>query len=114
MISTTIERKELLKTTLANSHVTAADVREVTLAPGQKTGRHVHPCTVLGYILEGTALLQIEGGAVETLHAGSAFHEPAGAVIAAFSNASLDRPLRFVAFYLLDGRQDLIVLIGDS
>jgi hypothetical protein len=51
MISTTIKGKELLKTTLANSHVTAADVREVTLAPAQTTGRQVHPCTALGYIL---------------------------------------------------------------
>jgi hypothetical protein len=37
-----------------------------------------------GYIVEGTATYQVEGEAEQILPAGSAFHEPAGAIIANF------------------------------
>ena len=47
-----IERKELLKTVLKNGPFTSADVREIRLQPGQRGGRHLHPCAVLGYIVE--------------------------------------------------------------
>ena len=56
--------------------------------------------------MEGTATYQIEGKAEQILPAGSAFHEPAGATIANFGNASASEPLTFVAFYLLNGDQE--------
>jgi len=106
-----IERKELLKTVLKNGVFTSADVREIRLQPGQQSGRHLHPCAVLGYIVEGTATYQIEGEAEQILPAGSAFHEPAGAIIANFGNASESEPMTFVAFYLLNGDQELIQML---
>ncbi len=106
-----IERKELLKTVLPNGVFTSADVREIRLQPGQQSGRHLHPCAVLGYIVKGTATYQIEGEAEQILPAGSAFHEPAGAVIANFGNASDSEPMTFVAFYLLNGEQELIQML---
>ena len=78
------------------------------------TGRHLHPCPVFGYIVEGTAQFQIEGQPVQPLPAGSAFHEPADTVIADFSNASDSEPMTFVAFYLLNGNQDLIKMLESS
>jgi hypothetical protein len=45
------------------------------------------------------------------LPAGSAFHEPAGAIIANFGNASDSEPMTFVAFYLLKGEQELIRML---
>jgi quercetin dioxygenase-like cupin family protein len=106
-----IERKELLKAVLHNGVFTSADVREIWLQPGQQSGRHLHPCAVLGYILKGTATYQIEGEAEQILPAGSAFHEPAGATIANFGNASDSEPMTFVAFYLLNGDQELIQML---
>ena len=106
-----IERKELLKAVLRNGVFTSADVREIRLQPGQQSGRHLHPCAVLGYILRGTATYQIEGEAEQILPAGSAFHEPAGAIIANFGNASDSEPMTFVAFYLLNGNQELIQML---
>jgi quercetin dioxygenase-like cupin family protein len=108
-----IERKELLKAVLRNGVFTSADVREIRLQPGQQSGRHLHPCAVLGYILKGTATYQIEGEgeAEQILPAGSAFHEPAGAIIANFGNASDSEPMTFVAFYLLNGDQELIRML---
>jgi hypothetical protein len=34
---------------------------EIHFAPGQKGGLHFHPCPVMGYVFEGTAMLQVEG-----------------------------------------------------
>jgi quercetin dioxygenase-like cupin family protein len=61
--------------------------------------------------VKGTAVYQIEGEAEQILPAGSTFHEPAGAVIANFGNASDSEPMTFVAFYLLNGEQELIQML---
>jgi len=112
MSTSTIQRKPLLKATLAPRTITTVDVREIRFSPGQQTGRHLHPCTVVGYIAEGTATLQMEGHPEQILPAGSGFHEPAGAVIADFRNASDSAPMTFIAFYLLDGQQELITMLA--
>jgi quercetin dioxygenase-like cupin family protein len=111
MAHQTIQRKQLLTAALGARNVTSVDVREIRLEAGQQTGRHLHPCPVLGYIVEGTALYQVEGQPAKTLVAGSAFYEPAEVVIAEFSNASDSVPMTFVAFYLLDGEQSLIEML---
>jgi quercetin dioxygenase-like cupin family protein len=110
----TIERKELLNAVTGNRNVSSVDVREIHFAPGQETGRHLHPCTVVGYIAAGTAEYQIEGEAAQLLPTGSAFHEPAGKVIASFRNASSTEPMTFIAFYLLDGKQELITMLDSN
>lgn len=79
--------------------------------PGQQGGRHLHPCTVMGYIVKGTAVYQIEGEPPQTLSAGSAFYEPADTIISNFGNASEVESMTFVAFYLLDGNQELIRML---
>jgi quercetin dioxygenase-like cupin family protein len=99
---------------LGARNVTTADVRQIRLEPGKRTGRHLHPCPVLGYIIEGTAFFQVEGEPAKTLPAGSAFYEPADVVIAEFRNASDSLPMIFVAFYLLDGEQDLIQMLDSK
>jgi quercetin dioxygenase-like cupin family protein len=106
-----VQRKQLLTAVLGNRSVTSVDVREISIEPGQQVGRHIHPCAVLGYIVEGTAIYQIEGEAEQTLSAGSAFYEPAETVIANFGNASDAESMQFVAFYLLDGQQELIRML---
>lgn len=111
MIQQTIVRKPLLAATLGSRNVSKVDVREIRFSPGQQTGRHLHPCSVFGYIAEGAAVLQVEGEDLQSLPTGSAFHEPAGKTIARFDNASSSDPLTFIAFYLLDGDQDLITML---
>ena len=110
----TIERKQLLKAVTGLGRVSAVDVREIHFAHVQQTGRHMHPCAVDGYIVAGTAGYQIEGQPAQLLPPGSAFHEPAGKVIASFSNASKTAPMTFVALYLLDGEQELITMLDND
>jgi quercetin dioxygenase-like cupin family protein len=113
-MSEPVQRKHLLTAVLGSRNVSSVDVREIRLAPGQQAGRHLHPCAVLGYIVEGTAIYQIEGEAAQVLPAGSAFYEPAGRVIANFGNASQTKSMLFVAFYLLDGQQELITMLESN
>jgi quercetin dioxygenase-like cupin family protein len=110
----TIVRKQLLYAATGEFGLTSVDVREIRFEPGQQTGRHLHPCHVFGYIAQGTARFQIEGQPAQQLPAGSAFHEPAQTVIADFSNASASEPMTFVAFYLLNGDQELIKMLETS
>lgn len=94
----TIERRLLLTAMHGSHRVTSVDAREIRLEPGQRTGRHLHPCAVLGYIVVGSANYQGEGETAQILHAGSAFYEPMGKVIADFSKASDLRAADFCCF----------------
>jgi quercetin dioxygenase-like cupin family protein len=51
-----IERRPLLAADLTKWTTTKVDVRSIRFAPGQATGVHSHPCHVIGYIAEGTAI----------------------------------------------------------
>jgi quercetin dioxygenase-like cupin family protein len=110
-VQTTIERKKLLKVPLREWTATDVDVRSLEFAPGQRTGAHFHPCPVVGYIVEGAAILQIDGQVEQRLEKGSAFHEPAGVRIARFDNASKEKPLHLAAMYLMKGEQPLIEML---
>jgi len=114
MVQLTITRKELLSTALNNKTVTSVDVREIVFRPGQETGLHKHPCPVFGYIAEGEAVLQVKGEPPQRLTTGSAFHEPADTVILRFDNASAEKRLRFICFYLLEGSQQLIEMLPEA
>ncbi|HKQ27390.1 MAG TPA: cupin domain-containing protein [Burkholderiales bacterium] len=48
--------------------------------PGGAAGRHTHPGEELGYILEGTLQLEVDGQPPRTLKAGEVFFIPAGTV----------------------------------
>jgi quercetin dioxygenase-like cupin family protein len=49
-------------------------------APGAAAGKHTHPGEELGYVLEGTLQLEIQGKPSVTLKAGDSFFVPAGVV----------------------------------
>ena len=109
----TITRKQLLTASLQNKSVSSVDVREIVFEPGQETGLHKHPCPVFGYIAEGEAVLELRGKAPQRLPAGSAFYEPAETVILRFDNASQEKKLKFIGFYLLEGSQPLIEMLSE-
>jgi quercetin dioxygenase-like cupin family protein len=98
----TIVRKPLFTAILQRAKkVGKIEIKEIEFHPGQKTGVHLHPCPVVGYIAEGSAVIQIEGRGSETLKAGDAFFEPANVKMLRFDNASNEAGMKFIAFYLL-------------
>lgn len=62
-----IVRKQLLSATTGAAKLTSVDVRKIRFEPGQQNGRHLHPCHVFGYIVEGTARFEIEGHRAQEL-----------------------------------------------
>ena len=50
------------------------------LQPGAAAGRHTHPGEEVGYVLEGTVLVEQDGKPAQTLNAGQAFLIPAGMI----------------------------------
>jgi quercetin dioxygenase-like cupin family protein len=106
-----IVRNHLLTADLGERTVTSVEIKEITFEPGQTAGLHLHPCPVTGYIAKGTAIMQVEGQEPIILNTGAAFYEPADTHIAQFSNYSESEPMTFIAFYLLNGKQELIKML---
>src|SRR6059058_1656041 len=52
----------------------------VDFVPGGAVGKHTHPGEELGYVVEGTLRLQVDGQPPRTLNAGDAFFVEAGKV----------------------------------
>ena len=103
-----IVREPLLTASPIHKMVNRAELKEITFKPLMKTGRHLHPCPVVGYIVSGTALVQEKGGQLQRITAGQAFYEPANKVMVRFDNASASEPLRFVCCYLINNEKEII------
>ncbi len=104
-------RKELLNAPIGKQAISSVKIVEVEFQAGQKGAYHQHPCPVVGYIVSGVCLLQVEGEPAQVLKAGDAFFEPAGTPIAHFDNYSDKEPMKFTAYYLLNGEMDLIEML---
>jgi|SRR5512135_1619 quercetin dioxygenase-like cupin family protein len=111
--SQAIVRKPLLTAIIAGGKtVEHVEIKQIEFAPSQRTGTHLHPCPVVGYIASGMVHFQVDGEPSKTLKQGDAFFEPANAKILHFDNASDYEPLTFIAFYLLDNdEQELIRML---
>lgn len=109
-----IIREHLLTAPMEARQLTTIQAHRIRFEPGQKGGLHLHPCPVTGYIVDGEALLQVDGQAPQVLKNGDAFFEPPMARILHFDNHSETEPMTFIAFYLLNGQQDLIVMLKDK
>jgi len=83
----TFKRTELQRADLS------APGREVVQAiaeipAGVSAGRHTHPGEEVGYVLEGSVLVEIDGKPASTLKAGQYFIIPAGAIHNATNKSS--------------------------
>ena len=83
------------------SHV---EIREIRILPGYAAGPHVHNGPVVGSILTGSAIYQIEGQPDSVLRAGDVFFEPEGERIARFD--ATDEGVTFLGYFLLAPGQD--------
>jgi quercetin dioxygenase-like cupin family protein len=83
------------------SHV---EIREIRILPGHAAGLHVHNGPVVGGIVRGSAIYQVEGQPEAILGAGDVFFEPEGERIARFDAG--DDGVTFLAYFLLSPGQE--------
>jgi quercetin dioxygenase-like cupin family protein len=67
---------------------------------GVSAGRHTHPGEEVGYVLEGTLLVEVDGKPAATLRAGQAFIIPAGAIHDATNKSGAGA--KVLATYIID------------
>ena len=103
--------EDLLQATLDHETVSKVDIKKVVIPKAMAAGKHLHPCPVVGYIVSGKALFQVDGEEKKILNPGEAFYEPKNKIILHFDNASADEPLVFTAFYLKEAGEELIKML---
>lgn len=74
----------------------------VELAPGEASPAHRHNANVFVYVLAGSIVMQVQGGAPVTLHPGQTFYEAPDDIHVVGRNASRTRPAKFLAFFVKD------------
>ena len=92
------------RTVLQQADITVPG-REVVSAvaefqPGATPGRHTHPGEEVGYVIDGTVLVEQEGKPGQTLKAGQSFLIPAGTIHNATNTGS--GVARILATYIVE------------
>lgn len=88
-----------------------AEIREIRILPGHAAGLHVHNGPVVGSILTGSVIYQIDGQPAAVLRAGDVFFEPEGERIARFDAG--DDGVTFLAYFLLSpGQEAQLTMLG--
>lgn len=106
-----VERRDIFKIEMPERIVSSVRIVEIEMSAGQKAPYHQHPCPVTGQILSGKCLVQIEGEDPKVLETGEAFYEPAETPVVHFDNFSETEPMKFVAYYMTNGENDLIEIL---
>lgn len=97
---------------LDGQHLEATLV-EVTYEPGGANKAHQHPCPVIGYVLEGSLRMQVEGQPERTYTSGETFYEAPTDVHLVSANASAEKPARFLAYFVCDRTTPLSVPVPE-
>lgn len=106
-----IERNELQNVNIGKREISNVKIVEIGFQAGQKAPYHKHPCPIVGQILSGTCLIQIEGEEPKILKSGDTFYEPAETPVIHFDNYSDSEPMKFVAYYLTNGEKRLVEIL---
>ena len=94
--------------------VAGVEGREVVLGtaevpPGMAAGRHYHHGQEIGYLLEGTAVMEVQGKPPLTLKAGDSYQIEAGAPHDALNTGST--PAKVLAVYIVEKGKPLAVSV---
>ncbi len=74
----------------------------VEYAPGASSSKHRHNAHTFVYVLEGSIVMQVEGGKETTLGPGQTFYESPDDVHTVSKNASSSQPAKFLVFFVKD------------
>ena len=93
-----IKRTLLQRVDIGNNMEVILGIAEI--APGGSTGRHTHFGTEIGYTLEGSASLEIEGETPKLLKAGESYNIGSGKIHDA--KVVGDAPAKVLAVYVVE------------
>lgn len=97
---------ENVKPLLAKDLIGLADKQGMMLTveyePGASSTKHRHDAHVFVYVLEGSVIMQVEGGKAVTLGPGETFYESPKDVHSVSKNASATKPAKFLVFIVKD------------
>jgi len=74
----------------------------VEYPPGASSSKHRHNAHTFVYVLEGSIVMQVEGGKEVTLGPGQTFYESPDDVHTVSKNASDTKPAKFLVFFVKD------------
>jgi quercetin dioxygenase-like cupin family protein len=74
----------------------------VEYPPGASSSKHRHNAHTFVYVLEGSIVMQVEGGKETTLGPGQTFYESPDDVHSVSKNASDSKPAKFLVFFVKD------------
>ena len=72
----------------------------VKYAPGDSNSKHRHNAHTFVYVLEGSIVMQVEGGQAVTLGPGQTFYETPDDIHTVSKNASDSQPAKFLVFFV--------------
>lgn len=98
-----------------DKNVTSVSVVRIDYKPAQRTGRHIHPMPVIGYVLEGSFVVKVSGSAETHYTVGQSIYEPADTLIERFDNDSATKPAVLIGHYLAGpGQTELVRILSDK
>ena len=74
----------------------------VEYAPGATSAVHRHNAHTFVYVLEGSVVMQVNGGKEVTLGPGETFYESPDDIHTVSRNASATKPAKFLVFFVKD------------
>ncbi len=98
---------------LDGAHVKTTLV-EVNYGPGEASPPHTHPCAVVGYVVEGSLRMRVEGQPEKLYSVGESFYEAPNGVHAVSANASATQPAKLIAYFVCDHDAPLSVNVSTS
>ena len=92
----------LFKQELADMAGKAGQVLTVEFAPGEVSAPHRHNAHTFVYVLQGSVVMQVQGGEAKTLTAGQTFYENPDDIHTVANNASATEPAKILVFFIKD------------
>jgi quercetin dioxygenase-like cupin family protein len=85
--------------------VHATHIIQVVVAPGALVPRHSHPGIEMGYVVEGTATLMVEGKPEQAMKAGDSYSVPPGTIHSAKNTGTT--PVKLIATFVVEKAKPL-------
>ena len=92
----------LFKQELADMAGKAGQMLTVEFAPGEVSAPHRHNAHTFVYVLQGSVVMQVQGGEAKTLTAGQTFYENPDDIHTVANNASATEPAKILVFFIKD------------